>query len=130
MPFTPAVAVFYGTIVVALPVFCTLFPLAFALLHFDAIRLRRGRTGLMWYSGTSREVSILGLLGFLASSWASEDVCNRLAYWAHDERDLFSKLSWFIELGFVFRGRQAQIWHGARKISPLHAWRSIHSRHL
>ena len=48
----------------------------------------------MWYSGTSREVSILGLLGFLASSWASEDVCNRLACWAH-ERVYFK-----IRLGF------------------------------
>ena len=97
MPFVLAVAVSSGTLVVAfLPMFSLLVLRSPSLLPYSicAIRLRRGRPGLIWYSGTSREVSILGLLGFVASSWASEDVCNRLACWAH-ERGLFSNSSWF-----------------------------------
>ena len=58
------------------------------------IRLRRGRPGLMWYSGTSGENSVLVLSGFLASSWASEDARNRLVCWAHG-RGLFTTSSWF-----------------------------------
>ena len=87
----------------------------------------------MWYSGTSREVSILGLLGFLASSWALEDTRNRLACWAHEpgvsrfygDRGLWKmsaidllvgprsmvyfRIRLGFELGFVFGGRRAQI---------------------